>query len=547
MECHAGAPNASRLQPLAFVSHTGADHDFVQRLIADIERDGADVWVDDVDLHVGDSIPAEVEAAITAATHFIPVLSRRSLQSEWVLREVDLALDQSPRKGRGFVLPCVLDDCDPPPCLRDIVYADFGRNDYATAYAGLRERLLPTGPIPISAQAGLKRLLAADPMTRVAGLHDLAASAHPAALAGALRALRDPDAAVRAVGAEALGSIGDPATVEALRLALKDDVAFVRQAVAAALSRIDEASIISSLTPALYDVDDDVQRTATEGLYRFDRDRFAPGSYHARITLNVPGGRICVAPVHVQSLGHSVPEERWLFCRKAEQSCAGCDMVPDGGPITLLPPEERERLAIKGKTGFAPPRVPPDSSQAAPMEAASRAMRLTESRGDGASVVVVEETSEGHLAVTGIPLARAGRWARRTVTADDLTELVRNLGIQDANGCPPVVLPYRPGKRDRSPLRRVRPRADGSPPMVGWVRELWYSRDRGVLHCSLVVTDREVSTQFKAGVLQHLSPEIAWGGAVSRATGQALPGPLLRWVAFTYESTSGDLRWVLAT
>ena len=547
MTDQAGTQDTAPLRPLVFISHTGADHDLVQALAAHLQRDGCDTWVDDVDLLVGDSMPAKIAAAIAAATHFVPVLSTASVQREWVLREIDLALDRLSDTGCGFVLPCVLDECEVPASLTDIKWADFGRSGYETAYAELRERVLPAGPVPTSAQAGLKRLEAAEPWTRAAGLRELVASQHPAALAGALRALGDPEAAVRAVAVETLGAIGGEVAVEALKAATGDESSFVREAVASALGKIEPGAVISNLTPALHDADEEVQRVGTEGIYRHDRDRFPPGSFHAQITLDVPEGRLCGTPVRVESQGHSVPEERWLLCRKDAAACQGCALEPDGALVTRLTQEDLDAYGIRGQMGFSAQCPRPESPGPEPGSAAERAMRLTRSRSDGASVVVVEETPNGWLMVTGFPLARPGRWGGKAVTADDLHALVHSLTVQDIAGCPPVVLPYHPGKRNASPLRRIRPGEGGAPVQIGRVSELWYDDDAAILHCSLAIMDSGASTAFKAGQLRHVSPKVAWGGAANDATGERLDGPVLMWVAFTDESTTGDQSWVRAS
>ena len=39
--------------PKVFISHTSADHELVEKFAVDLERDGCEVWLDDVKMHIG--------------------------------------------------------------------------------------------------------------------------------------------------------------------------------------------------------------------------------------------------------------------------------------------------------------------------------------------------------------------------------------------------------------------------------------------------------------------------------------------------------------
>jgi hypothetical protein len=125
-----------------FLSHSSADKPFARRLGSDLRRSGARVWIDEAEIRVGDSLIEKISAGIVNTDYLIVALSRASCDSEWVRREVNIALTQEIHGKRVKVLPCLLEDCDIPPFLLDKKYADFrASNDYRTARTELIEAL----------------------------------------------------------------------------------------------------------------------------------------------------------------------------------------------------------------------------------------------------------------------------------------------------------------------------------------------------------------------------------------------------------------------
>jgi len=125
-----------------FLSHNQRDKDFVRRLAVDLQRLGANVWLDERELDIGDSIVSAVQTAIAAADYVAVVLSPHSVQSKWVQREMEAAFAEEINSGRVKVLPLLRADCDIPPFLQARLYADFRvEQDYATGLAKIARRL----------------------------------------------------------------------------------------------------------------------------------------------------------------------------------------------------------------------------------------------------------------------------------------------------------------------------------------------------------------------------------------------------------------------
>jgi len=126
----------------AFVSYSREDLDFVIRLAKDVKEKGARLWVDKVDIRAGQRWEAEIEAAVSACSRMLVVLSPAAISSRNVLAEASLAIDDGKE-----VIPILYRDCKVPFRLRPLQYADF-RTDYAT---GLTELLaVLTGGIELT-------------------------------------------------------------------------------------------------------------------------------------------------------------------------------------------------------------------------------------------------------------------------------------------------------------------------------------------------------------------------------------------------------------
>jgi hypothetical protein len=96
--------------------------------------------VDEAEMQVGDSLLAKIETAIKEFTYLGVVLSPSSISSEWVRREVNLALTQEIQGRRVKVLPLLHSKCEIPGFLTDKIYADF-TEDFNDGFDKLLARL----------------------------------------------------------------------------------------------------------------------------------------------------------------------------------------------------------------------------------------------------------------------------------------------------------------------------------------------------------------------------------------------------------------------
>ena len=129
-------------RPGIFLSHSGCDREFARRLAQDLERAGARVWVDERDVRLGDSLLERIEAGIDSVDFVAAILSPDSVKSEWVRRELEIAITNEIAGGRPEVLPLLYRDCKVPAFLRGKLRADFrAPTDYPLGLRMILDRL----------------------------------------------------------------------------------------------------------------------------------------------------------------------------------------------------------------------------------------------------------------------------------------------------------------------------------------------------------------------------------------------------------------------
>jgi hypothetical protein len=118
-----------KLPPKVFISYSHADREFAEKLAHDLVQSRINVWWDEWEIKVGDSLIQKIERGITSTSYLVIVLSTASVESAWVQEELRAALTRQLSERKTIALPVLLNDCDIPLFLRDKKYADF-RKDY---------------------------------------------------------------------------------------------------------------------------------------------------------------------------------------------------------------------------------------------------------------------------------------------------------------------------------------------------------------------------------------------------------------------------------
>ncbi|MCJ7631393.1 toll/interleukin-1 receptor domain-containing protein [Candidatus Bathyarchaeota archaeon] len=75
-----------------FVCHSSEDHGFVTWLSKELVKKGVTVWVDEGEIRVGDSLIGKIEEGMARTRFFAVVLSKKSMNSPWVKKELEMAI-----------------------------------------------------------------------------------------------------------------------------------------------------------------------------------------------------------------------------------------------------------------------------------------------------------------------------------------------------------------------------------------------------------------------------------------------------------------------
>jgi hypothetical protein len=125
-----------------FLSHTGADKEFVRGLAQELRMLQYRIWLDEWEVAPGDSIVDKIFEGLRASDTIIVVLSPASVQSRWVKEELTAATMRRIVEANIRILPILIADCEIPDSIRHICYADF-RVDFETGFARVLDAIAP--------------------------------------------------------------------------------------------------------------------------------------------------------------------------------------------------------------------------------------------------------------------------------------------------------------------------------------------------------------------------------------------------------------------
>lgn len=94
-----------------FISYSTKDQEFADRLHADLQNKGVRCWFAPHDLKIGDRFQEVIEERIRVYEKLLLILSESSVNSDWVEREVQAAMEKERRSpGATVLFPIRLDD-----------------------------------------------------------------------------------------------------------------------------------------------------------------------------------------------------------------------------------------------------------------------------------------------------------------------------------------------------------------------------------------------------------------------------------------------------
>ena len=111
-----------------FISYSHEDKEFVDKFAMQLVQQNINVWLDQWELSIGDSIGDKIQDAADGASALLVVLSNASVASEWCKRELSAGLLRELEEKGVVVMPVLLEDCKIPLFARGKFYADFRSN-----------------------------------------------------------------------------------------------------------------------------------------------------------------------------------------------------------------------------------------------------------------------------------------------------------------------------------------------------------------------------------------------------------------------------------
>lgn len=115
-------------KPHLFISYNSKNKDFVQRLAKDLAVLEIDVWLDDWELRMGDSLFDKLSNALEISKYIAIIFSNEFTNSEWARSELKQAFSREIREKRTLIIPILIEETKIPPLIEDKIYLDLRKN-----------------------------------------------------------------------------------------------------------------------------------------------------------------------------------------------------------------------------------------------------------------------------------------------------------------------------------------------------------------------------------------------------------------------------------
>jgi hypothetical protein len=111
--------------PKVFISHRRSDAVLAQKLAVELRDRGNQVWLDDWEIGIGDSIVGRMQDGLEQSAYLVLCYSDAGVLAPWISREWMSALARQMEGAGAKILPVRLSGGSPPAILADIAYADL--------------------------------------------------------------------------------------------------------------------------------------------------------------------------------------------------------------------------------------------------------------------------------------------------------------------------------------------------------------------------------------------------------------------------------------
>jgi hypothetical protein len=136
-----------------FISYSRINKDFSLKLALELKSAGFDIWLDQLDIPIGEQWDDAIEKALEECEIFMVILTPASSISDNVKDEIGYAIDAGKR-----ILPILLENAKVPLRLRRLQYVDFTTKSYEEGVESAKQlirRLIEEPTIPRDQMAGM--------------------------------------------------------------------------------------------------------------------------------------------------------------------------------------------------------------------------------------------------------------------------------------------------------------------------------------------------------------------------------------------------------
>jgi hypothetical protein len=106
-------------KPDIFVSHSSKDKKAAAQLASDLNFCGIDVWLDQWELQIGQSLADELARAMNESRYIAILITANYNKSVWTKAEYKKALSREQKEERTVMLPILLGEAELPEFIED--------------------------------------------------------------------------------------------------------------------------------------------------------------------------------------------------------------------------------------------------------------------------------------------------------------------------------------------------------------------------------------------------------------------------------------------
>jgi hypothetical protein len=133
-----------------FVSYAGRDKELALLIAKIFTENNIDVWMDDFNIKVGDTIVSKIESGIKESDYFIVIISKNSIKSEWVKQEIELAYITNQDRNKPRIIPIVLENVpskDVPKLINELLWSRVSEENIYEQILNIIKQLKQRGNI----------------------------------------------------------------------------------------------------------------------------------------------------------------------------------------------------------------------------------------------------------------------------------------------------------------------------------------------------------------------------------------------------------------